>query len=309
MRKSAVSPINSKNTLSNGIRFAKIALPMVKQIIRCTRTILGEAINRILSQEKIEKIKCGANKMGQQNKLSELFSVLQTEMIAKANLSTVLSHPTDRGDNLEQSWIDWFNTYLPKRYKANKATIIDSNGNVSDQIDLVLYDAQYSYLAFNQNGVLYIPAESVYAVFEVKQDISKEHMEYAGKKAESARILERTSAAIPYAGGIYPPKPLHRIIAGILAARSSWKEPFSKPFLECLKSFSVGQQIDCGCVLGCGAFHCDYDTKILKTSDHNESLVFFYLQLLLLLQTMGTVPAIDFNKYMTAITSVKKVNT
>lgn len=42
----------------------------------------------------------------------------------------------------------WFNDYLPKRYKAAKATVVDSQGNISEQIDLALYDIQYSYLAF-----------------------------------------------------------------------------------------------------------------------------------------------------------------
>ena len=108
--------------------------------------------------------------MGNQNNtsLKTLYSALQTEMIAKANFSSVLSHPTDKGDNTEESWISWFNEYFPKRYKAAKATVIDSNGALSNQIDVVLYDAQYSYLAFNNNGILYVPAESVYAVFEVK---------------------------------------------------------------------------------------------------------------------------------------------
>ena len=90
-------------------------------------------------------------------KLTELFAALQSEMISKASFSNAFNHP--KGDNSEESWINWFNHYLPQRYKAAKATIIDSNGCISDQIDLVLYDAQYSYLAFNENGILYICRE------------------------------------------------------------------------------------------------------------------------------------------------------
>ena len=85
--------------------------------------------------------------------LKDLFSALQRHMITDAEFSGALSHPTDKGDNSEANWIEWFAKYLPKRYKAAKATIIDSQGNISDQIDLVLYDAQYSYLAFNQNEI------------------------------------------------------------------------------------------------------------------------------------------------------------
>lgn len=240
--------------------------------------------------------------------LKDLFSTLQDHMIADAKFSGVLSHPTDKGDNSEENWIEWFDKYLPKRYRAAKATIIDSRGDISDQIDLVLYDAQYSYLAFNQNGILYLPAESVYAVFEVKQDLTKEHMEYAGKKIASVRRLHRTSASIPYAAGVYPPKRLHRILSGILTTKSGWAEPFNTAFKNCLSSFPDDQQIDCGCVLQAGSFYYDYAEKKLRTSTPNESLVFFFLQLLVLLQEMGTVPAIDLNEYMKALTVSEELN-
>ena len=245
--------------------------------------------------------------MGENLTLKNLFSALQNEMSAKSGLSDVVNHPVDKGDNAEASWIEWFNQYLPKRYKAAKVTVIDCEGNVSDQIDVAIYDAQYSYLAFNENDVLYIPAESVYAIFEVKQKLNKPYMEYAGNKAESVRKLKRTSAAIPYAGGIYPPKEPKRIIAGILASRSSWKCPFGSPFKKCITSYSENQKIDCGCVLSEGAFFHDYERNELSTSNGDESLVFFFLQLLILLQEMGTVPAIDLREYEKALT-VKKEN-
>lgn len=239
--------------------------------------------------------------MSEKIKLTELFAALQSDMISKANFSTVLNHPTDKGDNSEENWIRWFNDYLPQRYKAAKATIIDSKGCISDQIDLVLYDAQYSYLAFNENGTLYIPAESVYAIFEIKQELNKEYMEYAGKKAESVRRLYRTSAEIPYAGGKYPPKPLHRILSGVLTTRSGWSEPYADPFKKCIGAYTEQQQIDCGCILTKGSFFYDYKSNVLQKSGKEESLVYFFLQLLILLQNMGTVPAIDLAEYMTAL--------
>ena len=234
--------------------------------------------------------------------LKNLYSALQNEMISKAQFSVVLSHPTDKVDNAEESWISWFNNYLPKRYHAAKATVIDSNGKISEQIDVVLYDAQYSYLAFNQNGVLYIPAESVYAIFEVKQSLNKAYMEYAGKKAGSVRKLFRTSAPIPYANGTYKPKEPHRIIAGILSSNSEWKNAFGDSFIECLNKFEDNEIIDCGCALDSGTFFYDFNEKKLMTSNPDEALVAFFLQLLIQLQKMGTVPAIDLNAYLKAIT-------
>lgn len=239
--------------------------------------------------------------MSEKTNLKKLFAALQSDMIAKASFSNMLSHPVDRGDNSEENWISWFNQYLPQRYKAAKATIIDSRECISDQIDLVLYDAQYSYLAFNENGILYIPAESVYAIFEIKQDLNKSHMEYAGKKAESVRKLYRTSTIIPHAGGTYAPKSLHRILAGILTTRSEWSEPYGAPFKKCIAAYTEQQQIDCGCTLMKGSFFYDYDSNVLRKSRKEESLVYFFLQLLILLQKMGTVPAIDLAEYMSVL--------
>lgn len=59
-----------------------------------------------------------------------------------------------------------------------------------------------------------------YAVFEIKQNLNKDHMEYAQEKAESVRSLIRSSAPIQHAGGQYKPKPLHEILAGVLTTKS-----------------------------------------------------------------------------------------
>ena len=238
--------------------------------------------------------------------LQSLYEDLQKEMIAKAQFSNTLKHVGDKGDNAEKNWLSWFESYLPKRYKIAKATVIDSEGNVSDQIDIVIYDGQYSYLAFIQNEILYIPAESVYAVFEVKQNLNKLHMDYAGNKAASVRKLHRTSAAIPYAGGVYPPKPLHRILAGILTTSSDWNPPLNNSLKKNISGYTESNQIDCGCVLNGGAFYYDYEHNELKISKPDESLIYFFLQLLILLQRLGTVPAIDLEAYMMALTITKE---
>jgi hypothetical protein len=49
--------------------------------------------------------------------------------------------------------------------------VIDHEGNTSQQMDIVIYDNWFTPFIFNQNGFYYIPAEGVYAVFEVKPDI------------------------------------------------------------------------------------------------------------------------------------------
>src|SRR5690554_5426849 len=120
--------------------------------------------------------------------LKELFSGLQNQMIAQLNTNrSNVKHPGSKGDALENAWIEWLRKYLPNRYSVDKAIVIDSNGDTSHQIDIVIYDNWFTPFIFSQNGFHYIPAEGVYAVFEVKPDISDSsdgmtNIEYAGRK-------------------------------------------------------------------------------------------------------------------------------
>lgn len=244
------------------------------------------------------------NKKVKKPSLKEIYSEVQNEMLA-ADFRKILNHPTDKGDKLEKTWLSWFRNYLPKRYQASRATVIDSKGKMSDQIDIVLYDAYYTYMALNTSAdILYIPAESVYAVFEVKPKLTKENMKYAGNKCASVRKLHRTTATISdFKGENNTKKKLFDILSGILTIDSGWNPVFGDPFKEQLTSpRSSKNQLDCGCVLSEGSFFYDSKDKKLITSGKDEALLFFFLQLLQKIQKMGNVPAIDFEEYKKALT-------
>jgi hypothetical protein len=85
----------------------------------------------------------------------------------------VSTHPGAKEDSAQLNWKAMLDDHLPSRYRVAKGFVIDSHGGVSDEIDLVVYDRQYSPLLFNRDGILYVPAESVYAVLEVKQQLDK----------------------------------------------------------------------------------------------------------------------------------------
>ena len=254
--------------------------------------------------------------------LTELFNGLHTQMLASLNVDRVfIEHPGSKGDATEQRWIDFLRTYLPDRYKVDKAIVIDSTGNVSEQMDIVIYDAIYTPFIFNQDGFMYIPAESVYAVFEVKQDV-KGYIDYAAQKVESVRRLKRTSVEMVNSGRRTSARPLTKIIGGILTTTSSYSgtETVSKQLKE-LKGY---QTLDLGCLCDTGSFHVDYketrpdgidqtknefieqvyesrEVNEIIFSDKKVSLFTFFLQLVSYLKSIGTVPAIDINAYLNAI--------
>ena len=237
--------------------------------------------------------------------IKELFAGMQDQMSTTLKLHTgITEHPVEKGDATEANWLQWLSTYLPKRYKVDKAFIVDCRGQKSQQIDLVIYDQQYSPFVFNQNGTLYIPSESVYAVFEIKPILSKSTLDYAGEKAKSVRQLFRTSFPITHAGGsIDDPKPPHRIISGILTTNSQWKEPLGKVLDKNLIALDTESKIDMGCVLNAGSFLSNRVSGVIEKSSASESLIFFFMKLFIELQKIGTVRALDIEQYLKAISN------
>ncbi|MFL0267910.1 DUF6602 domain-containing protein [Candidatus Clostridium radicumherbarum] len=239
--------------------------------------------------------------------LKELFYGLQKQMIAELKTNReCIPHPGTKGDCSEINWIEWLKKYLPKRYSVDKAFIIDCNNSISEQIDIVIYDQQYSPFVFNQGAAKYIPAESVYAIFEVKQELSKFNVQYAAEKAESVRNLTRTSAPIMHAGGSFPPKEPKEILAGLLTLTSTWVDPLGESFDNCLKSLSKKQRLNIGCILECGSFLINYTEGMLdiKKSTNEEAFISFFLNLLMELQKVGTITAMDIMRYAQVLDSI-----
>ncbi len=212
-------------------------------------------------------------------------------------------HPGARGEAAEEDWLKVLKAHLPHRYQADKAFVIDSRGACSEQIDVVVYDRQYSPFLYNHSNQRFIPAESVYAVIEVKQDLSREHIKYAGEKAASVQNLYRTSERVTHVEGIAKPRQLPRILAGILTYQSSWTPAFGDPLKDILSELQVNEQIDIGCTLTHGVFEVSYPSEgiNLTLAEGPRSVVQFLMRFLKQLQSMGTAPAINYNAYLDCI--------
>lgn len=204
-------------------------------------------------------------------------------------------HPVTKGDASEHVWLELLQTYLPLRYRSEKAHIVDSNGVFSEQLDVVVFDRQYSPFIFNYEQQIIVPAESVYAAFEAKQVINAEHIDYAQRKMVSVRRLHRTSLPIPHAGGTYPPKPLAHILGGILTFESEWSPPLGDSLVRAL-SQGPDDRLDLGCVAAHGIFACD-DTGCHRITPIGKPATAFLLELIARLQNSATVPMIDTRAY------------
>jgi hypothetical protein len=233
--------------------------------------------------------------------MKEAFIDVQTELALKLKRAAQsIEHAGTHGTVNEDHWIEIFRSYLPNRYEVATGFVIDSLGNRSDQIDIVIFDRHFTPTLLDQQKHRYIPAEAVYGVFESKPHFDKAYLEYAGQKAASVRKLHRTSVSIAHAGGSFKPKEPFPIISGIVAPKSSWADGLGSSFQRHLL-ISNPERLDCGCALEHGAFDT-FDGK-LNLVGSEGALIHFLFRLLSKLQSLGSVPAIDWSAYAEIINS------
>jgi len=214
--------------------------------------------------------------------LAEIFRRVQEEMLAQLSVGRLFEHASTAGAATEHHWLQLFDRYLPKRYRAAPAFVIDYTGHRSRQIDIAIFDNLYTPPLFPHASGIHLPAESVYAVFEVKPTFSRQWLRDAAEKAASVRSLRRTSVSLIGRSASSPPP----ILAGLLATTSVWTpETFAANVVR------ARRDLDMGCCLEHGAFEDNH------VSLPDESLVFFIIRLLDRLRAMGTAPAVDWSQY------------
>lgn len=230
--------------------------------------------------------------------LSQLLASLHDDIQQRLETARkCFGHPGTKGDASEAVWLELLKKYLPQRYQVDTAHVVDSNGTFSEQIDVVVFDRQYSPFIFHYEEQIIVPAESVYAVFEAKQTINADYVAYAQNKVASVRRLCRTSLPIPYAKGTYPAKPLIPILGGLLTFESEWNPAFGHPLQKALTGGNEHGRLDFGCVAAHGHFFLNQSTGSYEFITEEKSATAFLFKLISQLQFSGTVPMIDIQAY------------
>lgn len=230
--------------------------------------------------------------------LSQLLSQLHNDIQRRLEtVRTSFGHPDAKGDACENVWLELLSSYLPQRYQSETAHVVDSQGAFSQQIDIVIFDRQYSPLIFKYEGQTVIPAESVYAVFEAKQAINASHIRYAREKVGSVRRLHRTTLPIPHAGGTYKAKPPPPVLGGILTFDSDWTPALGDAMLDALGDGQSDDSLDLGCVAAHGHFSFQENNGRYGVHHGEKPATRFLFNLISQLQCRGTVPMIDIEAY------------
>ncbi len=162
----------------------------------------------------------------------------------------------------------------------------------------MIFDRQYTPALFDTRHHRYVPAEAVYAVFECKPTFNKGYLEYAADKAASVRRLKRTSVPIVHSDGVKPPKELFRILGGLLAADVEWSDGLGTSFSRTMSELTGDRVLDCGFAAAGYVFAAG---SLGSTSSTSSAAAHFVFRLLHQLQSLGTVPAVDWSAYASAV--------
>lgn len=231
--------------------------------------------------------------------LHDAFAYQEAELAAALRTGKFAGHAGVQGQGTEDRWRALLTAMLPARYEVCAAIVVDSRGGRSEALDLVIRDRHFSPLFWEWGDHLYVPAESVYAVFEIKPEINRKYVLYAGEKIGSVRSLHRTSAPFGWAAGTMQRRDPLPILGGILADTSGWSRAFGNPFMKAMRDVGEHGRLDLGCVLGHGSFEVPNNSSVeaLESSAPEKTLISFVLRLLRRLQGVGSAPAIDYAAY------------
>lgn len=237
--------------------------------------------------------------------LSSHWSDIQGEMNSELGKARKQNHQGSGGDASELDWAAWFRRYLPTRYAVTQdAQVVDSDGNCSDQIDVVVYDCHYTPPVWVHSSKLWVPVESVYCVVECKPELNRQHVLYAGDKFASVRNMKRTSRGIRDIYGHQAAVPDKSPLGLLVCDRSGWSIPLGDSLITALSELSPESRLDLGCAVdgvGFAAAYPEDDLPQVRQVVGSHSLVGFFSELIGALQDFGTVQAIDYQAYITDV--------
>lgn len=124
--------------------------------------------------------------------LKEIFNEVSNQMksdFAKAQKS--LDHTGLKGDANEETVKKFFRQYLPKTLDITTGTLVDSEGNQSRQLDIIICDSANTPIFFQSGETRVIPIECAYTVIEVKAYLDKTELEKSYKNMQSVKALEK----------------------------------------------------------------------------------------------------------------------
>ncbi len=104
-----------------------------------------------------------------------------------------LSHAGMKGASAEDTFRAFLRDYLPRSLDVSSGVLVDANGTVSRQLDVIISDAAKTPVFFRSGENRVIPVECAYAVIEVKSKLDANELASAFRNMLSVRALNKTA--------------------------------------------------------------------------------------------------------------------
>jgi hypothetical protein len=100
-----------------------------------------------------------------------------------------LVHPGEFGAFREAVTRDYLKAFVPQRMAVDTGFVVNANGRISSQCDIVIYDRTVTPLLQSANRQRFFPVESVCAVGEVKSIVTLSELKVALRKLANVKML------------------------------------------------------------------------------------------------------------------------
>lgn len=112
---------------------------------------------------------------------------------AIAQIRNSIPHTGETGDLVERVFRTQLTEVLPEKVGVSNGFVVDSKGDVSRQMDIILYDRQNTPRIFTSAGAQMFPVETTYACGEIKTDMDSAQLADSFQKCQSYKRLSRNS--------------------------------------------------------------------------------------------------------------------
>jgi hypothetical protein len=203
-----------------------------------------------------------------------------------------IEHRGEKGRSIEEILRKFLMLYFPKSLDVSTGFIIDSNGNESRQMDVILTDSSKTPVFYDDSVTRILPVECVYSVIEVKSMLDSNSLDQSLENMKSVRKLEKKAYTRPppydefsvsLYGSIWPIRPVHYFLFAfdsidLNGLASAMAQKYGKD------SLGVSSRIDSTCVLHKGVICNQYTNgEIDALPEPNSTILSVYTNRALLL--------------------------
>jgi hypothetical protein len=175
--------------------------------------------------------------------VNQILQSLNREVINQLDLAASIKHPGESGRAREQVISSYLRRIVPREFGVDTGFVFDAQGNISKQIDVVIYRTGY-HPVFEIGGIKHFMVECVVAVLENKASISsRDQLKTAVENIASVKALDRTNGGTNYlvvgvqrGRRVNPDDFHHQVFGAIVTEHSLLPDSLKDAMLELLRA-------------------------------------------------------------------------